>query len=262
MREVPGWAGLLALSLLPLRFAEAHFANRLAQLGEGASSHLGHLTALSTLITLALLPALWGRAVFTRAAARRLASRAGAAGELPLAQELRLPLAGFAAYLYTAAWAELVFLGLGWTVVALPLAALISGLAAVVSPSDQGGERPGLLASLAALVQKAPPVAVLLGLAFVFTLAVIVAFFNVYFAFQIGLWLAGAVPGLDLSWWTLALSFDNRLFIAFVTVIAVTLVEPFWLAALVAATAAARSRQTGEDLRARFAELTAAEKAP
>lgn len=259
MREMPGWAGLLALSALPLRFAEAHLANRLAQLGEGASSHLGHLTALSTLVTLALLPALWGRALFTRAAARRLAGRAGAAGDLPLSRELRLPLAGFASYLYTAAWAELTFLGLGWTFVALPLAALLSGLAAVVSPGD---ERPGLLGSVASLWQKAPPLTVLAGLAFVFTLAVGVVLLNVYFAFQIGLWLAGALPGLDLAWWQVALSFENRLFVAFVTVIAVTLVEPFWLAALVAATAAARSRQTGEDLRARFAELVAAERAP
>ena len=32
-REVAGWAALLALTSLPLRFLEAHFLNRLFQLG-------------------------------------------------------------------------------------------------------------------------------------------------------------------------------------------------------------------------------------
>jgi hypothetical protein len=66
-RGVPGWAGLLALASLPLRFLEAHFCNRLFQLGAGARGAVDHVTALSWLVTLSLLPALWGRAVFVRA---------------------------------------------------------------------------------------------------------------------------------------------------------------------------------------------------
>lgn len=252
MREVPGWAGLLALASLPLRFAQVHAAERLAQLGADADGYLGHLTALSALVTLLLLPALWARAVFTRACARRLAGQAGAAGEVAVAAALRLPAAGFASYLYTAALAEMLLLGLGWTGIALPLVALAGGLAAAISPAD---EKPGPFASLASLARKAPPLPVGIGLALVFALAVLVAFANLYAAFQLGLWLAGAAPGLDASWWRVALSADNRLFLFFLAAGALTLVEPFWLAALTAAVAAARSRQTGEDLRARFAEL-------
>jgi hypothetical protein len=252
VREVPGWAGLLALASLPLRFAQVHFANRLAQLGSEADSYLSHLVAISSLMALLLLPALWARAVFTRACARKLAGQAGAAGEIAAARAMRLPFGGAASYLYTAALAEILLLGLGWTGIALPVVALVGGLAATISPGD---EKPGPFASIASLVQKAPPLPVAVGLAAVFTLGFLAAAINLYAAFQVGLWLAGAAPGIDASWWRVALSAENRLFVLFVAAGALTLVEPFWLAALTASVAAARSRQTGEDLRARFAEL-------
>jgi hypothetical protein len=252
VREVPGWAGLLALTALPLRFAEARFVDRLALLGHGAGDHLSHLLALSLLLTLALLPALWGRAVYARACTLALAGRDARAA--PARRVLRLPAAGFLAYVYTAAVLELPLLALGWMVVPLPVLVLLLGLAAAVSPLH---ERPGPIASLAVIGDHLRPFAPLLALSLVFTLLSGIAFLNLFLLFRLGLWLLGGVAGLDLSWWSVALGPDHRMFLLLVLAGAATALEPFWLAALVAAVRNARSRESGEDLAAWFGALGA-----
>ncbi|MBV8199973.1 MAG: hypothetical protein JOZ15_05045 [Acidobacteria bacterium] len=291
VRTVPEWAALFALAALPLRLLEVHFANRLLQLGTHAGGHLDHLVSISWLITLALLPALWARAVFARACA--LALQSGL--RVPPGLALRLPAAGFAGYLYAATAWDGLFLLLGWTLLALPLLALGSGLAAATAPmtseaaaalgvSDaaaaaaatgaadaagagarrgggggvrSGATRPGPFASLALALRGAPPPAACLGLVVTFGAALAVAFVNLYALVRIGLWLAGGVAGLRLSAWSLALGYGNRHFLLLLLAGAVSLVEPFWLAALVAGVRAGRARESGEDLAGRFAELRA-----
>ncbi|HEX7183690.1 MAG TPA: DUF4129 domain-containing protein [Thermoanaerobaculia bacterium] len=250
-RGVPGWAGLMALTALPLRFLEAHLANRLMQLGDDAPGYLNHLTAISWLATLALPLALWGRAVFVRACTLALAGGPGGA-RMPWRQILRLNPAGLVSYLYAALVYELLFFAVGWTLVALPALALLTGLAAATSPLR---ERPGLLASPMLALQHARPLAPLLGLTFLLGLGVVVAFVNVSALFWLLLWLADGTVGLDLSWWSATLSWDNRHFTLLALAGAVTLVEPFWLASLVSAVRRARAQQTGEDLAAWFAKL-------
>jgi hypothetical protein len=257
-RGVPGWAGLLALASLPLRFCEAHLWNRLAQLGAGARGAMGHVDAISWLVTLALLPALWGRAVFVRACLRELSgSAAGAPGTRatarpPLRQRLLPP--GFASYLYAALVFEAFFYALGWTLVALPLLALLTGLAAATSALD---ETPGLLASPLRVVHHARPPFTLIALSAVFTAALLVAFLNLTALFWLTLALGDGTAGLDLSWWKGALSWDNRPFVLLLLAGAVTVVEPFWLAALTVIVRRLRARQSGEDLAAWLAALRA-----
>ena len=283
VRTVPEWAAVLALASLPLRLLEVHFANRLLQLGAHAGEHLHHLLSISWLVTIALLPALCGRAVFVRACAMALQSGTRVSPGLAL----RLPGAGLAGYLYAAiVWTGL-FQALGWMILPLPLLALGSGLAAATAPltrdagtaGDEGGAggagdggrtrraggepaaRPGPLASLARALRGAPPAATCVGLAVTFGVALAVAAINLYALVRLCLWLAGGVSGLDLAAWSLALDVGNRHFLLLLAAGAVALVEPFWLAALVVGVRAARARESGEDLVARFAELRAEEAA-
>ncbi|HEX3531689.1 MAG TPA: hypothetical protein VH988_31910 [Thermoanaerobaculia bacterium] len=252
-RGVPGWAGLLALASLPLRFCEVHLWNRLAQLGADAGGVAGHVTAISWLVTLALLPALWGRAVFVRACLRELSGTAsGARARMTLWQRLRP--AGFASYLYTALVFEALFFALGWTIVALPLLAVLTGLAAATSQLD---EPPGLLASPLRVLRHARPPVTLIALTFVFTVALLVAFLNLTALFWLVLALGDGTAGLDLSWWKGALSWDNRPFVLLLLAGAITVVEPFWLAALTLVVRRLRARQSGEDLAAWLAALRA-----
>jgi len=285
VRTVPEWAAVLALASLPLRLLEVHFANRLLQLGAHAGGHLHHLLSISWLVTIALLPALCGRAVFARACAMALQSGSRVSPRLAL----RLPPAGLAGYLYAAmVWTGL-FQALGWMILPLPLLALGSGLAAATAPltgdagdaNDAGGAggaggagdgggtggggappaRPGPLASLAHALRGAPPAATCVGLAVTFGAALGVAALNLYALVRLCLWLAGGVSGLDLAPWSLVLGAGNRHFLLLLAAGAVALVEPFWLAALVVGVRAARARESGEDLVARFAELRAEEAA-
>lgn len=253
VRGVPGWAGLLALTSLPLRFLEAHLVNRLIQLGEGASRYVDHIVSLSWLVTFALIPALWGRAVFARACSLALAGKTAGRGA-PTGRALRLPLPALISYLYVAMVAELLFVAIGWTVLALPAVALFAGLAAATSALQ---ERPGPLSSLTLPLRSMRPFAPFLGLTAVFGLAVLIAALNLYFLFQLFLWLASAASGDDLSWWVAAFQ-NNSHFFLLVLAGAVSAVEPFWIAALVAAVRRARARESGEDLFSWFAEIRSA----
>lgn len=260
--EVPGWAGLLALTSLPLRFLEAHFVNRLIQLGDGASEHLGYLLSLSLLISLALVPALWGRAVFAHACTLALSGQAlrGQTNRrgVPVRAGLRLPLPGLVSYLYAGIVAETLFLLFGWTFVAIPVFVLFSGLVAATAPLH---DRPGVLASLAVPLRHARPAGRLLGnlfgLSAICGLGLGLAFLSLQTLFQLGVWLAGAT-GADLSWWAVAFGWTNAQFLLLVLAGAALAVEPFWIAALVAATRRARAHESGEDLAAWFAEIRSA----
>jgi hypothetical protein len=250
-RRVPGPAGLLILCSLPLRFLEAWLLNRLLQLDE-PTEYIDHLISLSVLVSCALLPALWGRAVYARSCALALTGSASGLARMTWRERLRLPLGGFLSYVYAASLFELLFLTVGWTVVALPVLALFSGLAAAVSPLEG---KLGPLASLIQVVRHARPPMLLMGLTLIFFLAVPVAFVNLFVFFQLLVWLASGTTGIDAAWWSMALSFENPQFLLLTLAGALLLFEPFWLAALVAAVRRARARQSGEDLTAWFAAL-------
>lgn len=251
-REVAGWAGLLALTSLPLRFLEAHFLNRLFQLGENATDYVSYLLSLSWLVAFALLPALWGRAVYARACALALSGKTAAnRGNIPL-RALRPPFSSFVSYAYAAVLAELFFVLFGWTVVALPFVVLYGGLAAATSYLQ---ERPGPLASLTVPLRALRPFFPFLGLTGVFAVGLLAAFANLLFFFAIAVWLADGAAGLDVSWWQATLQPNNQQYMLLILACAVTVVEPFWIAALVAAVRRVRARESGEDIAAWFAEI-------
>jgi hypothetical protein len=100
---------------------------------------------------------------------------------------------------------------------------------------------------------------------FTFSIAFLITFINCYFAFRGGLWLAGAVLGGDLARWEHILRpggfgvIPAEPLTFFVLLAGTTLIlEPFWLAALSVYDHRSTLRETGEDLRLRFRQLTQA----
>ncbi|MES1245498.1 MAG: hypothetical protein ABUT39_28090 [Acidobacteriota bacterium] len=260
-RDVPGWAALLALASLPLRFLEAHFLNRLLQLDDSAPQHVTYLVSLSWLVAFAFLPAIWGRAVYAHACSLAFSGRSGRSVSphsrgVPAALALRLPLRTLVSYAWAATVAELLIVALGWTWIALPVLALYAGLLAATAPLQ---ERPGLLAPLLLPLRQLRPVFPFLGITSVFVLALPIVLVNLFALFQIGMALATGTSGLDLSWWNVTLSLENQQFVILLAAGAVTVLEPFWIAALVAAVRRARAQESGEDLTAWFAEIRSAE---
>jgi hypothetical protein len=247
------WIGVLWLTALPLRLVQAEFLSRLVALGPAASRYGDLVLALAALSTAALVLATAGRAVFARACL--LATRTGApAGREALAVGVNPLLT----HLFLALLAEALFYALALTVVLAPLAITLAALAAAVAPL---GERPGLLAPLRAVAAPFARSGTLVGLQLVFAVAFVIAFANVAVAFHVGLWLAGALPGIDVAAWAHRLSISSPRFLALVAAGACLAVEPFWVAAHVALVHRLRARETGEDLRARFERLRAAEAA-
>jgi hypothetical protein len=245
------WMGLLWLTALPLRLVQAEIAARVIQLGPESSRYGNLLLALAAAGAAALVLATAGRAVYARACL--LASRTG---ERPGREALAVGLVPFFSHLYLALLAEVLFFGLCLTAVAVPMALSLAALAAAVAPLV---ERPSLVEPVRAVAAAARGASVLLGLQVVFAVAFVIAFANVIAAFHAGLWLAGAVPGLDLAVWAHRLSLTNPRFLLLATAGAILVVEPFWLAAHVVFVHHQRARRSGEDLRARFERLRARE---
>jgi hypothetical protein len=247
------WMGVVWLTALPLRLVQAELVTRLGALGPDASRYGDLVLALAVLATAALGLATAGRAVFARACL--LAIRTGAR---PGREALAVGLSPLLAHLYLALLAEVLFYALCLTVVLPPLAVTLAALGAAVAPLV---ERPGLVSPLKAVASAGTRVGALVGLQLVFAVAFVIAFVNVAVAFLAGLWLAGAVPGVDVVAWAHRLSPTSPRFLALVAAGACLAVEPFWVAAHVALVHRLRARETGEDLRAWFERLRAAEAA-
>ena len=92
-----------------------------------------------------------------------------------------------------------------------------------------------------------------------FAAALVLAAINLFFVFQLGLWLAGGVIGADTTRWTGLLAASNLRFRYVLLAGAGVVVEPFWLAALVVYVHKLESRTTGEDLRLWFGRLRSRE---
>ncbi len=246
LRLTAPWTGLLWLSSLPLRFLQMHFAARLIELGSEAGQYGDYLRGLALAAVVALLPSLWGRAVYVRACGLALRSE-----RLPGREALRVPLAALGSYVYVALLVEVLFFALAPIIVTIPLLVIAAGVAAAAHPEF---DRLGPLAPLGALVRQLRSGRVLTALSFVFAVALVAAVLNLFFLFQLGLWLAGAVPGLDPTPWEAILRPSSSLVLVLL-VGGVLAVEPFWLAALTVYVHKSRSRETGEDLRLWFERL-------
>jgi hypothetical protein len=245
-RVAAPFVGVLWLTGLPLRLAQAQFVAHLIAL-KGEAAHFGDaLWRLALVAGGAFVLAAWGRAVYVRACGF------GLRGAVPGRASFRVRPAAFAAYLYVALLLEAVFYATAWTVVLAPFLVLLAALAAATSPFH---ERASLWAPLGQLFRHGRHAGVLLGMLVVFAAGLLVMLLNLYFAFRFGLWLAGAVPGLDPGTWDLRLRFGNPRFVLMLVAGAGMALEPYWLAAAAVYVHKVRSRGSGEDLRLWFERL-------
>ncbi len=169
-RELPGWAGLAVLTALPLRFLEAHFLNRVLELGKHAGEYGRYLVSVSWLVTLALPLAFWGRAVLAHAVVLALSGERRVGRQAWKLRPAALA-AGFYAFLFT----QLLFLAFSATLAGAVAAVLLSGLAAATVPLQ---EKVGPLAPLGTVFRHARPFRVYAGLLFLAALAFVVAYVN------------------------------------------------------------------------------------
>lgn len=245
------WLGLLWLTTVPLRLLQAHFASRILELGGQARQYGVHLNELALGVGVAFLVSIWGRAVFVRACALRLRALAD-----PGAAPLRLPMGAFLSYLYAALLIEVVFFASCSAFVMAPVLVLVAGLAAATFPQNEGA---GLFQPFARIARRGREIRPLAGLLMVFAAAFVLAAINLYFVFQLGLWLAGGAASAETTRWSALLAPANPRFRAVVIAGGLAAVEPYWLAALVVYVHKLESRTTGEDLRLWFERVRSIE---
>lgn len=247
VRLTAPWTGVLILTAIPYRFLQAMFFDQLLEVGSSASQY-GHLLgATANLIVGSILFALWGRAVYARAC--RLAIARGAA---PGREAWRVPPAAFMSYVLTAS--AMIFAGYLalYTIVGVLVTAMFAGLAIGTMELN---EHAGVFAPFRILGRYAKSIAVPLALVFIFSIALLVAFVNLWAAFNAGKALLTALGGFDAPRWPLLFGPGNRRFLLIVCAGAIILVEPFWIAAYVVFVRKAGAQESGDDLRAWFAEL-------
>ena len=241
------WAALLVITSLPYRFLQAVFLDQLIEL-RGNASHYGHLLgATANMIVATVLVALWGRAVFARAC--RLAMARGAA---PGRAAWRVPLAAFASYVLTASVVILAGYISLLTIVGFAVTVMFAGLAIGTMELN---ERADIFNPFRLIGRYARTVTVPLALVLVFFCALLVAFVNLAASFNLGIWIASAIGGFDAPRWPLLFGMSNRRFLLMLFAGAIMIVEPFWIAAHVVFVRKAGAEESGDDLRAWFAEL-------
>lgn len=241
------WAGLLLVTSLPWRMAQAMFADRVIALGSSAAQYGDALRESADAAFIAFLLALWGRAVYARAC--RLAASSGAS---PGREAFAVPAAAFVSYLFVASVAEAVTWLFAITIAGTAVGAAMSGLAIGTMELN---DAPGVIAPLRRLARYGRESRVLIALIFVFFCALVVALVNVAALFNGGLWLASAIGGWDAPRWSMLLSGANRRFTLMVIAGALLVIEPFWIAANVVFVRKAGAAETGDDLRVWFEEL-------
>lgn len=239
-RVAAPFLGLLWLTAVPLRLMQAHFAARLLELGGQAGTHGAYLTGLAMALAALLVPWAWGRAVFVRAC------RLGLRGQRPGAAALRVGAAPFAGYLYVTLLFETLFWATAWMFVTVPPLVLLAALAAATHPFI---EKPGLWEPLRQVFRHGTHALLLVGLLAVLGWALLVAAVNLHALFQFGVWLSGALPGLDPGRWGRLLAPRHARYVLAVVAGAVLAVEPYLLAAATVYVHKVRSRSSGEDLR-------------
>ena len=241
------WAAVLIATALPYRFLQAVFLDQLIEVGANASRYGNLLGATANMIVAAILLALWGRAVYARAC--RLSMGRGAA---PGREAWRVSPAAFASYILTAATAILAGYVTMFTVIGFVVAMMFAGMAIGTMELN---ERAGVLSPFRVIGRHARTVGIPFALVFVFFCAFFVALVNLGAAFGLGIWLVSAIGGFDAPRWHVLFSAGNRRYILALCMGAVVLLEPFWVAAHVVYVRKSGAEESGDDLRAWFAEL-------
>src|SRR5205085_2714118 len=118
------WAGVLIVTSLPYRFAQAIFVDRLLDLGGDAAHYLNYLSMVATFTMIAFVVSRWGRLVFARAI--RIAAESG---EAPRRDALRVSPAVFLNYLYISSFTEFLSVMTMIVCIAPALVTMLSGIA-------------------------------------------------------------------------------------------------------------------------------------
>lgn len=238
--------GVLLLTVLPYRFFQMQFLDLLNTLENDAIHYGNLLTAVAMLMTGGLILSAYGRMVFIKACSDPPSS---------WRDLLRVNWRTLVVYIYLVLLLELVLIIFIFSVVGVPLVILIAGVAAAATTESLP---PGVVAPLRALAPYLRSGSVLVGLLLVFAVGLIVAAPNVYFLFRLVLWAAEAIPGFDAMRWDVALTRGHPRFIMVVIAFTITIIEPFWLAAMQVYVDRVRARESGVDLKRRFLEVTSA----
>ena len=154
-RLLAPWAGVVWLTVLPLRLLQAQLLAVAIELGARAGEHGDALRALGAAVAAAVLLAAWGRSVFVRACTLGLRH-----SEVPVREALRVPAAALTAHFLLALLLELMAWVFAITVLGAALAILLAGLAAAAA---NGQEKPGAGAAVSALFAAFHPPAAVLG---------------------------------------------------------------------------------------------------
>lgn len=252
-RAAAPWAGVLIATSIPYRFLQVLFIERLTELGSSATHYAIALGELANWTTLAFVVSLLGRAVYARAIRLAEASSEAEEGRPHLTgAPLRVPPVALVSYVYTAALAELTFLFSLLTIVAIPLAIMLSGIA--VGTMELNREA-GLRAPLRLIVRYLKSSRTLLAVTLIFALALLMAWINLYSVAELVLWLANAFAGTDTARWAKLIGSRHFAWLSFAG--AVLIIEPFWVAANVVLVRKAGAQESGEELRLWFRELQA-----
>ena len=252
-RVAAPWAGLLAVTSMPYRFLQVLFIERLQELGSSATHYALALGSLANWTILAFVVSLLGRAVFARAV--RLAEEEGETEEgrtRVTSAPLRVPPAALISYVYTGALTALTFLLALPTILAIPLAIMLSGLAIGTMELNR---QPGLRGPLRLIVHYLRSSRTQLAVTLIFGLALLMAWINFYAVAELVLWLANAFAGVDTARWTLLVGSRHFAWLSFAG--ALLAIEPFWVAANVVLVRKAGAVESGEELRMWFRELQA-----
>lgn len=247
-RELPERTALCLLAVLPWRLLQVWWLHRLIEIAATATEHGRYLTSLS-LWTVAALPlAFWGRAQLARGCSIVLSGEDGSLSR----SRFGLPWRSYAAGLYAALVGAALYPAIGWTLFSLPFITLYCGMAAATAPYQ---ERPGIWAPIATAARGFSAPWLLAGLWFTAGVGVLIAFFQLFVVFQLGLAAVQTMFGGVDVWWETALSFENRLFVLLLFSGAFLAVEPFWIAGLSIVVQRGRARASGDDLAGWIAEL-------
>lgn len=242
------WGALLFLAALPFRFLQVEFVERLAQLGSEAKHYRHALQNTATLAMLAFVLLTVARLVFVRACSLSGSGQLARGPLLPL----RVAPASLALYLVLALLFQTISIVLSFTILVIPIAAILTGVAAAVCERLR---TPSLSASLRPLGRYTARPSTLTGLLLVLAVAFLVIALNLYFGFLLLLWLAHGVGGFDVTRWSALFSLSSRLFDLLLVAGALALLEPFWFAICSTYVKRIDSHRSGDDLRAWLHEL-------
>jgi hypothetical protein len=252
-RVAAPWAGVLLATSMPYRFMQVLFIERLQELGSSASHYGNALGRLANLTVLAFLLSLLGRAVYARAV--RLSEEEGETEERRSrlsAAPLRVPPVALASYIYTAALTEVVFLFSLFTIVAVPLAIMLSALA--IGTMELNREI-GLRAPLRLILRYLKSSRTQLAVTLIFALSLLMVWVNLNSLAQLLLWLADVFGGVNAARWQLLMGSSHFGWLSFAG--AILILEPFWVAANVVLVRKAGAMESGDELRLWFRELQA-----